>query len=432
MMEQYQVKAAKGLQGVIDVPGDKSISHRAIMLSCLANEPVVIKNFLFSKNCLSTIECFRKLGIVISYSKDSGTVWVAGNGLNGLQEPDDILEAGNSGTTIKLMTGILACQDFFSVITGANDIRQQPVPQIIDPLTKMGAKLYCRAKNRKIPIAVLPVSQLRGADFITDVDSAQVKSTILLAGLYALGPTRVTELHRSRDHTERMLESFGVDIAVNGLTVTLYPPEKLIAPAEIFVPGDISSAAYWIVAASIIPNSCITLTNVGINSTRTGVIDVLRQMGARIEMKNQRFFGHEEVADITVSTAPLHSVVIQKEQISQLIDEIPVLVVAALFAEGTTCIDGVYELHVKDPDRLSTVAGELTKLGAKLIVNEDSFIIEGPQQLVYAVCDSRYDHRIAMAMAIAGLASKGTKIHEAECVQNAYPLFFNHLEKLSV
>lgn len=431
-MEEYQVKAASGLQGVIDVSGDKSISHRAILLSCLANESVVIRNFLFSKDCLSTIECFRKLGIVISYSRDSGTVWVAGNGLRGLQEPDDILEAGNSGTTVRLLTGILACQGFFSVITGDDNLRQRPLPRIIEPLTKMGAKLYCRAENRKIPIAILPVSQLSGGDFITDEDSSQVKSAILLAGLYAIGPTSVTERYRSRDHTERLLEMFGVDIAVNDLTVTLYPPEKLTAPAEIFVPGDISSAAYWMVAASIIPNSCITLTNVGVNPTRTGVIDVLRQMGARIEIKNKRFFGREEVADITVSTAPLHSIVIQKEQIPQLIDEIPVLVVAALFAEGKTCIDGVYELHVKAPDRLSAIAGELTKLGAKLIVNEDSFIIDGPQQIGHAVCDSRQDHRIAMAMAVAGLAGKGTKIHEAGCVQNSYPMFFNHLEKLSV
>lgn len=431
-MEQYQVKAATRLQGVIAVPGDKSISHRAIILSCLANEPVVIKNFLFSQNCLSTIECFRKLGIVISYSRDSGTVWVAGNGLSGLQEPDDILEAGNSGTTVKLLTGILACQEFFSVITGADLLRQQPLHQVIAPLIKMGAKLYCRAENKKIPIAILPVSQLNGGDFMTDGDSAQVKSAILLAGLYAKGPTRVTECYHSRDHTERMLEIFGVDIAVDDLTVTLCPPEKLIAPAEIFVPGDISSAAYWIVAASIIPNSCITLKDVGINPTRTGVIDVLCQMGARIEMKNKRFFGREEVADITVSTAPLHSIVIQKEQITQLIDEIPILVVAALFAEGVTCINGVYELHVKEPDRLSTIAGELTKLGAKLIVNEDSFIIEGPQQLEYAICESRQDHRIAMAMAIAGLAGKGTDIQEADCVRNSYPLFFSHLENLSV
>jgi 3-phosphoshikimate 1-carboxyvinyltransferase len=430
-LEEYQVKSVKSLQGTIKVPGDKSVSHRAIMLSCLANQQVVIKNFLFSQDCLSTVECFRKMGIVVSYSQESGTVWVAGQGLNGLQEPDGILDAGNSGTTMRLLTGILSGQKFFSVITGDDSLRQRPMDRVIKPLTEMGAQLYARAHNRKAPIAILPVTQLTGRSFTTGVASAQLKSAILLAGLYATGPTSVTEPYLSRNHTELMLESFGAKLTAVGSTVTLCPTEQLTAPTEIIVPGDISSAAYWLVAASIVPNSSITLTGVGINPTRTGIIDVLKLMGANIKITNKCFYGKEPVADITVSTAPLHGTVIKKDMIPRLIDEIPVLAVAALFASGTTRIEGAGELKVKETNRLAGIEGELTKLGAAFSVTEDGLIITGPQQLSYSICHSRQDHRLAMAIAIAGVAGKGAEIDEADCVKISYPQFFSHLEKLS-
>ena len=430
-MEEYQVKAATSLQGTIEVPGDKSVSHRAIMLSCLANQQVVIKNFLFSQDCLSTVECFRKLGIVISYSQESGTVWVAGQGLHGLKEPDGILDAGNSGTTLRLLTGILSGQNFFSVITGDDSLRQRPMDRVIKPLTEMGAQIYARSHNRRAPLAILPVAKLKGRSFTTSIASAQVKSAILLAGLYATGPISVTEPYVSRDHTELMLESFGAKLTVEGATVTLYPSERLAAPEEIIVPGDISSAAYWLVAASIVPNSCITLTDVGINPTRTGIIDVLKLMGANIKITNKRFYGKEAVADLTVSTAPLHGAVITQDIIPRLIDEIPVLAVAALFASGTTRIEGAGELKVKETNRLAGIEGELTKLGAQFTVTEDGLIITGPQQLTYSICHSRHDHRLAMAIAIAGLAGQGAEIDEAECVKISYPQFFSHLEKLS-
>lgn len=430
-MEEYQVKAAKSLLGTIEVPGDKSISHRAIMLACLASKQVVIKKFLFSQDCLSTIECFRKMGIVVSYSKESGTVWVAGQGLKGLQEPDGILDAGNSGTTLRLLTGILSGQNFLSVLTGDDSLRQRPMARVIQPLAEMGAQIYGRASNRKAPIVILPVPKLTGRRLSTSVASAQIKSAILLAGLYATGPTIVTEPNLSRNHTELMLESFGAKITAEGSTVTLYPPEQLNVPAEIMIPGDISSAACWLVAASIVPNSCITLNGVGINPTRTGIIDVLKRMGANIEIKNKCYYGSEPVADITVSTASLHGTVIEKDIIPRLIDEIPVLAVAALFASGTTRVEGAGELKVKETDRLAGIEGELTKLGAAFTVTEDGLIINGPQQLRHSICHSRQDHRLAMAIAIAGLAGQGAEIDESECVQISYPQFFSHLEKLS-
>ncbi len=431
-MEQYQVKAAKMLQGIIAVPGDEAISHRAIMLSALAKQPVVIKNFSFSQNCLSVIECFRKMDIVISYSKDADRVWVAGNGLHGLQEPDGILDAGHSGTALCLLPAILAGQNYFSVLTCDDPLRQQSLADVLEPLTKMGAQLYGRAKNRKAPIAILSVPALSGGEFKLEAAGSQVKSALLLAGLYALEPVVVTESCQSRDHTERMLASFGAEVAVEGLTVTLYPPQSLTAPEEIVIPGDISLAAYWLVAASIIPNSCITLNDVGINVSRAAIIEALQKMGANIEIKNRRFCGREEVADITVVTAPLHGAVIQKDMIPRLIDEIQVLAVAALFASGTTRIEGVYERKIEEMDLLADVTGELTKLGAKFVMNEDGLIIHGPQQLTFAVCHSRLDHRVAMAIAVAGLAGQGAEINEAGCVQLSYPEFFGHLEKLSL
>ena len=430
-MEEYQVKKAKNIQGTIEVPGDKSVSHRAIMLSCLANKPVVIKNFLFSQDCLSTADCFRQMGIVISYSQESGTVWVAGQGLRGLKEPDGILDAGNSGTTMRLLAGILSGQNFLSIITGDDSLRQRPMARVIEPLTKMGAKIHARSQNRKAPLVILPVTQLAGRSFTTSIASAQVKSALLLAGLYAADPVTVIEPHLSRNHMELMLESFGVKIIAADTTVTIYPPEQLTAPDEVHVPGDISSAAYWLVAASIIPNSSVTLTQVGVNPTRTGIIDVLKLMGANIEIKNNRFYGKEPVADITVSSAVLHGAIIEKSMIPRLIDEIPVLAVAALFASGTTRIEGAGELKVKETDRLAGIAGELTKLGAKFSVLEDGLIIEGPQQLQYSICHSRQDHRLAMAIAIAGLAGNGAELDEADCVKISYPHFFEHLETIS-
>lgn len=429
-MKEYHVCHTEGLRGTIRVPGDKSISHRAVMLSSLADTPVVIKNFLFSKDCLSTIDCFRRLGIVISYSQESGCVWVAGKGLNGLKEPDGILDAGNSGTTMRLLTGILAGQDFFSVLTGDDSLRQRPMARIIEPLRQMGAKLYSRDKSRKAPLAILPAGKLQGQHFMNHIASAQVKSAQLFAGLFAAGPTKVSEPFVSRNHTELMFQTFGVETAVSDSTVTVTPPEKLTAPAEVSVPGDISSAAYWLVAASVSPNSSIVLENVGINPTRTGIIDALQMMGAHIEIRNRRTYGEEEVADLAVSSAKLTGTTITHEMIPRLIDEIPVLAVAALFATGTTRIEGASELKVKETDRLAGIAGELTKLGAKFVITEDGLIIHGPQKLTRSICHSRFDHRLAMAISIAGILGQGADIAEAECVEISYPNFFQHLEQI--
>ncbi len=420
------VHPLRRLTGEIAVPGDKSISHRSVMLAGLADSPVRIGNFLAAADCLSTVACMRALGVRVDQVGETGLI-VQGNGLFGLSEPESVLDAGNSGTTMRLLTGILAGQPFFSVLTGDASLRRRPMARVIAPLTKMGCRIRGREQSRFAPLAIMPADGIHGIDYDMPVASAQVKSALLFAGMFADGPTRITEPYTSRDHSERMLQTFGAKVARKGLTVTLAPVRDLVAPPFIDVPGDISAAAFWLVAATVIPGSALRLTNVGVNPTRTGIIDILRRMGADITVAAERRAGEEPVADLVVAAAKLKGTTVEGEIIPRLIDEIPVLAVAALFAEGRTVISGAEELRVKESDRLKAITCELAKMGAVIEETPDGLIIDGPQPLSTANCDSHGDHRMAMALAVAGLAAAGVAIDDADCVAISYPQFFAHI-----
>jgi 3-phosphoshikimate 1-carboxyvinyltransferase len=420
----------KGLQGIVDIPGDKSISHRTVMLAGLASTPVRVTNFLSAEDCWSTVSCMKALGVKIRQTGDNQLV-IKGDGLYGLTEPDEVLDAGNSGTTMRLLAGILAGQSFFTVLTGDKSLRRRPMARVINPLTKMGCRIYGREQSRYAPLAIVPSDGIHGINYTLPVASAQVKSAILLAGIFADGPTVITEPLLSRDHSERMLQAFGVGIKRTGLTVRLNPVSELTAPPVIDIPGDISSAAFWLVAATIVPGSKLRLRNVGVNPTRTGIIDVLRSMGAQITDYNHRQAGQEPVADFIVESAALKGTTVDAEIIPRLVDEIPALAVAALFAAGTTVIRGAEELRVKETDRLKAIALELGKMGARITETSDGLIIEGPQSLTAACCDSHDDHRMAMALTVAGMAAQGVEINGGECVNISYPRFFDEVRLLT-
>ncbi|WP_425061107.1 3-phosphoshikimate 1-carboxyvinyltransferase 1 [Sporomusa carbonis] len=429
MGEIINIKPTNSLAGKVDIPGDKSISHRSIMLAGLADTPVTVTNFLHAADCWSTIDCMRKLGVTVAQDT-AGVLTVTGRGFYGLSEPHDVLDAGNSGTTIRLLTGLLAAQPFFTVLTGDASLRKRPMARVITPLSKMGLKITGREQSRYAPLAISPAEQVIGIEYDMPVASAQVKSALLLAALFATSSTVINEPMPSRDHTERMLETFGVPVKRTGTAITIEPVEGLTAPESINVPGDISSAAFWLIAASIIPNSQLILVNVGINPTRTGILDVLKQMGANITVTNERWSGREPVADIVVRSAKLNGVIIEPEIIPRLVDEIPVLAVAALFAEGQTVVQGAEELRVKETDRLRAIALELGKMGAKITETTDGLVIKGPQKLNFAICHSHHDHRMAMALAVAGIAAQGVEIEEPSCVKISYPDFFAVLSRL--
>ncbi len=429
-MEYKEIQPlSHGLRGTIEIPGDKSISHRSIMLSGLGTTPVEITNFLRGQDCLSTAACMKSMGVEIEEA--SGNVWkVKGHGMYGLREPERILDAGNSGTTIRLLMGLLAPQPFLATFTGDASLCRRPMGRVIKPLTSMGAKIYGRSDNRLLPITVLPPEgKLRSISYEMPVASAQVKSAVLLAGLYADGPSTVHEPFTSRDHTECMLEAFGVKLEKQGTSVTLYPPHELHAPGTIEIPGDISSAAYWLVLASVLPGSDILLRNVGINPTRTGILDVLEAMGARIECRNLRKSGGELAADIHVVSSELHGTEFGADIMPRLIDEIPVIAVAAAFAQGDTVITGAGELRVKETDRLQAITDEYGKLlpGA-FEAGEDSLVIHGGAKPQRACCASGKDHRMAMSLAVFGAAGRGVSIEDPECVDISYPGFYEILE----
>ncbi len=429
MQQWHTIKPSKQLLGTIDIPGDKSISHRSIMFASLSNTEVTITNFLEGEDCLSTIDCFRKLGVEIT--RDHDTVKVKGNGLHGLIEPREVLDAGNSGTTLRLMMGILSAQPFFSVFTGDHSLAKRPMGRIIKPLSLMGAQIRARANDRNIPLAIMPTEGLHSLDYESPVASAQVKSAILLAGLCAGTKVSVNEPHISRDHTEKMLETFGVTVNRQGTKVSLDTiPTELTAPKTIEVPGDISSAAFWMVAASICPGSDLLLKNVGMNPTRTGIYDALLAMGADITLENERTSGAEPVADMRVRYASLHGITLREEDIPRLIDEIPVLAVAAMFAEGKTVIKGAGELRVKETDRIMAVCQEFGKMGAIIEELPDGMIITGGATLHCADCESYDDHRMAMALAIAGTAGDGVRIANAHCADISYPTFYQELARI--
>ena len=432
MAEGKEIRPAKrGLTGKIRVPGDKSVSHRSVMFSAIAKGKVRVRNFLEAADCLSTAACMRALGAGVERQAD-GSFLVTGVGLHGLKEPQGVLDAGNSGTTLRLLLGILAAQPFFSALSGDASLSRRPMGRVVEPLTRMGATIRGRGANRFLPLAVLPhEGSLRAMDYESPVASAQVKSAVLLAGLYAERETCLTEPALSRDHTERMLSAFGARIEREGTKVTIEPADELFAPEEIVVPGDISSAAYWLVAASLIEGSDIILQDVGVNPTRTGILDVLSDMGANITIDNERESGGEALADIRVRTASLRGTSFGGEIIPRLIDEIPILAVAALFADGDTVISGATELRVKETDRLAAVSTELNRLTSGAVeAKEDGMVIHGGRTLSPASCRTYDDHRMAMSLAVAGAAGVGVTLDAPSCVNISYPSFYQTLDGL--
>lgn len=417
----------QSLQGILTVPGDKSISHRCIMLGALAEGTTEVHGFLQGADCLSSIACFEKMGVTIDNSGD--LVRIHGLGLHHLKSPSDILDVGNSGTTTRLLSGILAAQPFTSMIDGDASIRKRPMKRIMTPLAQMGASITSLEGNDCAPLRIEGRS-LHGIHYQSPVASAQVKSAILLAGLYAEGETSVTEPYVSRNHTELMFEAFGVPIHCEGTTVTVQPVSSLLAQ-NISVPGDISSAAYFLVTGLITPNSCITIQNVGINPTRDGILEVCRAMGAKLTMENVKASVGEPTADITVSTSSLHGTTIEGALIPKLIDELPIIAVLACFAEGTTVIKDAQELKVKESNRIDVMVTNLSAMGADIEATDDGMIIHGGKPLHGAVIDSHLDHRIAMSFAIAGMNADGnTEILGADCVNISYPDFYSHLSSL--
>ena len=419
-------KKINALRGEVTIPGDKSISHRAVMLGAISEGTTRITNFLRGADCLSTIACFRKMGIDIEESPDQ--ILVHGKGLHGLQAPADILDAGNSGTTTRLISGILAGQSFESTLTGDASIQKRPMKRIITPLTMMGADVESLSGDGCAPLRIRG-SHLKGIDYHSPVASAQVKSCILLAGLYADSVTSVTEPYVSRDHSERMLSSFGAALKTDGSTVSIQPEPRLMGQ-EVAVPGDISSAAYFIAAALLVPGSELLIKNVGINPTRDGILRICRRMGADITILNRREHGREPVADLLVKHSPLTGTVIEGAVIPTLIDELPILAVMEAFAEGSTVIRDAQELKVKESNRLDILVHHLSAMGADITGTEDGMVINGGRPLHGAVLESHLDHRIAMSFAVAGIAAQGeTEILQADCVDISYPGFYRDLLK---
>lgn len=432
-MSVKEIKAMGALKGEVQIPGDKSISHRAVMLGSIARGTTEISHFLNGADCLSTIHCFQKMGIEIEQSKD--LVLVHGRGLRGLKAPRGILDTGNSGTTTRLICGILSGQDFSSVLSGDDSLNSRPMKRIMDPLNQMGARITSIQDNNCAPLRIEP-GTLHGIRYVSPVASAQVKSSVLLAGLYADSPVSVTEPVLSRNHTELMLGSFGADIsselhADGSATASVSPCAELYGQ-KIQVPGDISSAAYFIAAGLLVPGSRLLVKNVGINPTRAGFLEVCRKMGADIGYLNRQSQGGEETADLLVTSKPLTGTVIEGAVIPSLIDEIPILAVMAAFAEGTTVIRDAAELKVKETNRIQTVTENLLAMGAEIIPTEDGMIIHGTGALKGTQIQSHLDHRIAMAFSVAALAAEGTTtILDGQCVDVSYPGFFAQLMDLS-
>jgi len=427
MSNRIIIGSSKALKGEITPPGDKSISHRSLMLGSLATGTTLVRDFLISDDTLSTANAMRALGASIEIS---GTqVLVKGNGIYGLKEPNQIINCGNSGTTTRLLIGLLSPQAFTSTLTGDKYLQARPMKRVVGPLVQMGAKINGNEEGNKLPLTITG-SKLNGISYELPVASAQVKSAILLAGLYAEGETEVIEPEPSRDHTERMLSYLGVPIKKNGHSIKINKVSK-INSGEIIVPSDLSSAAFFIVAALITPGSEVLIKNVGINPLRTGIIDILKNMGGDIEIINERDVNGEPIGDILTRSSNLHATEISGDVIPKAIDELPLVAVAASFAEGETLIKDAKELRVKETDRIHAMATELGKLGVKVEEFEDGMSIIGTQSLRGAKCSSWGDHRIAMSIAIAALRAKGeTEIIDADCVSVSYPGFFEVLDEL--
>lgn len=415
------------LEGILTVPGDKSISHRAVMFGAIAKGKTTVTGFLPGEDCLSTIDCFRKLGVDIQV--DGTNVEINSPGMEGWQEPKEVLYTGNSGTTTRLMLGILAGTNFHSVMTGDASIGKRPMGRVTKPLKQMGALINGREGGQYTPLAIQG-TKLKAIDYTMPVASAQVKSAILLAGLQAEGTTIVREKEVSRDHTERMLKQFGANIEVKDGVISIEGGQQLKG-THIDVPGDISSAAFFLVAGAIVPNSEVILKNVGINPTRAGIIEVMQQMGADLTIAQEKSDAAEPTATLTVRTSHLKGTTIEGEIIPRLIDEIPIIALLATQAEGTTIIRNAEELRVKETDRIEAVVTELKKLGADITATEDGMIINGPTSLKGAKLSTYGDHRIGMMAAIASLITESpVEIDDADCIAISYPTFFEHLDLL--
>lgn len=427
-MSTLTIHKASKLEGELTLPGDKSISHRALIFSALSSGKCEIHNLCSGEDASRTLEMFRQMGIQAE-SPGGTCVSITGKGLHGLQEPSTVLYAGNSGTTTRLMAGLLSAQRFFTVLTGDTSLNQRPMKRVVGPLRQMGACIHGRSDGHYAPLAITG-SHLHGIDYLLPVASAQIKSSLMLAGLYADGPTRITEPALSRDHTERMLEHLGIPIKRESETVAI-TAAAAIRPERYDIPGDISSAAFFIVAALLVPGSEIVLRSIGVNPTRTGIIDILKAMGGSIELHNNRTVCGEPVADIFVRASRLKGILINGGIIPRAIDEIPVVAIAASCAEGTTVISDAAELRVKESDRIATMTSELKKCGVTVQENEDGMIITGTDQLAGVCCQSYGDHRIAMAFAVAGLVAAGEMtIEDSGCINTSFPEFMPKLTEL--
>jgi len=425
-----RVSPIRSIKDVITVPGDKSISHRAVMLGSIADGVTEVEGFLEGEDNLSTIGAFRAMGVKIERPAPS-RVRITGRGMRGLTEPGDVIDAGNSGTTARLLTGLLSAQPFYSVLTGDASLRSRPMKRVVEPLRLMGATIAGRKDGSLLPLSISG-GKLAGMEYRTPVASAQLKSALLLAGIYAEGRTTVIEPGRSRDHTERMLRYFGADVEVDGNATTV-GSTKALRGCKIIVPGDISSAAFFMVAAMITSGSEIIIKGVGINPTRTGIIDILKKMGGHIELLNEREECGEPIADILVKSSALRGAEITGAQLLPAIDEFPIICVAAAFAEGATTITGAGELRVKESDRIAAMAGCLSAVGSTAIESAEGITIEGNSggHVRGGQVNSSGDHRIAMSMAIAALRSReGIEIEGAGAVDVSFPGFFETLEKV--
>jgi len=425
-----EIHGVKNIKGEFKIPGDKSISHRSVILSSITHNNVVIENFLFCQDCIKTLDILNKLGVKIE--KINGNLIVYGKGIKNLKEPDEILDVGNSGTTIRIMSGLLSVTNFMSVLSGDKSINSRPMGRIIKPLQEMGAKINGRENNTKAPLVIIGNQDLEGKKFELKVSSAQVKSCILMAALNARGTTEIIQPQVSRDHTERMLQYFGADITYDGKYTKLNPGKKLSA-RKIYIPGDISSAAFFIVAALVLKNSHTLMKDIGMNPIRSYFIEILRQMGGKIVIKNQRIINNEPVVDIEAFSSKLNSIEIGKEKIPGIIDEIPILCVAAAAARGKTVIGDAGELRFKESDRIKSIVSQFKKLGVDIKEKEDGMIIKGDVDFRAGegVVESFMDHRVAMSLSILALLSKGNvTILDSDCINTSFPGFIYNLKKI--
>jgi 3-phosphoshikimate 1-carboxyvinyltransferase len=423
----HSVKAAPSIRGALRVPGDKSISHRAALFNALGEGQATITNFSPGADCGSSLSCLRQLGVEIE--REGDRVELTGRGLRGLMESSDVLDCGNSGTTMRLLSGLLAGAGIFAVLTGDGSLRRRPMARIVDPLREAGAHIDARDGGRLPPLAISPVSSLRRTEHYPSVASAQVKSALLLAGLYADGPTTVVEVAPTRDHTERLLRAMGASVSTTGSAVSVWPPDSLQC-VDVEVPGDFSSAAFWLVLGVLHPSAQVTVENVGLNPTRTGLLTILERMGADIAILNARDVAGEPVGDLVARSSRLHATTIRGDLVPLAIDEISLVALLGLFADGETVVADASELRAKESDRLAVVADGLSALGGAITTTEDGWRMHR-STLACGRADSHGDHRMAMLFALAGVVGDGADIARADSVAISYPSFWSDLERLT-